>query len=66
MSKEYDKTVKDWSEAEDYLLAVEKAYSEIGSAGYVCLTFTIRPLRDRYNSGERTDDLWNSIMEVSL
>jgi hypothetical protein len=56
----------DWGKAEEYLANCEKAYAEIGSAGYFALFILIRPLRDRYNKGERTQKLFDEIMGVSL
>ncbi len=56
----------EFKKAIDYLEKCEKVYTQIGSAGYWALTFTIRPLRDRLNSGERTEELYKEIMEISL
>jgi len=56
----------DWDKAEQYLKTCESAYAEIGSAGYFALTYVIRPLRDRFNKGERTEELYNEIMDISL
>jgi len=56
----------DWKEAEKHLEAAESAYASIGSAGYFALSFVIRPLRDRFNRGERTEELYNEIMEISI
>ena len=56
----------DWEKAEEYLQECEQAYTEIGSAGYLTLVTVIRPLRDRYNKGERTKELYDEIMEVAL
>lgn len=55
-----------WEIAEGHLIESEKAYSAIGSSGYFALNHVIRPLRDRYNKGERTQDLYDSIMGISL
>jgi len=56
----------DWKKAEKHLRTCEKSYTEIGSPGYFVLNQVIRPLRDRYNSGERTQELYEEIMNVSL
>jgi hypothetical protein len=56
----------DWEKAEEHLALCEKAYTEIGSAGYFALTFTIRPLRDRFNTGERTQELYDDINALEL
>ena len=58
--------VLDWEIAEKRLKEVEEAYTEIGSAGYFTLNVVIRPLRDRFNAGERTEELYNLIMGISL
>ncbi|MDD5703772.1 MAG: hypothetical protein PHU23_17190 [Dehalococcoidales bacterium] len=55
-----------WDKALKHLEVCEKAYSEIGSPGYIALNMFIRPLRDRVNKGERTTELFHEIMELSL
>ena len=54
----------DWKKAEQYLSEIESGYASIGSAGYFGLVITIRPLRDRFNKGERTQGLYDEIMEL--
>ena len=54
----------DWEEAEKHLKRVESMYAEIGSSGYLGLTISIRPLRDRFNKGERTEELHVAIMAL--
>ena len=56
----------DWDKAKEHLETVEKAYTEIGSAGYFALNYVIRPLRDRFNNGERTEEIYNLIRDISL
>lgn len=56
----------DWNQAERYLKVCEKEYASIGSAGYFALTVVIRPLRDRFNKGERSEELWADIMDIAL
>ena len=56
----------DWTEAIAYLELAEKLYTEIGSVGYLALTITIRPLRDRYNKGERSQELLEEILDIAL
>ena len=56
----------DWKLAEEHLKTAEEAYAEIGSAGYFALTHVIRPLRDRFNDGERAEELYNQIMDIAL
>ena len=58
--------VLDWALAEEHLNKAEEAYTKIGSAGYFTLNYVIRPLRDRFNAGERTEELYNLIMGISL
>jgi hypothetical protein len=54
----------DWVLAENWLKEIEHRYTEIGSAGYLALNLTIRPIRDRFNKGERTDELYDEIMAL--
>lgn len=56
----------DWRIAEEHLTACEKEYGVIECAGYLILNYVIRPLRDRLNKGERTDELFSEIMETQL
>ena len=56
----------DWSKAEEYLKECEKAYAEIGSAGAFALQFVIMPCRDKFNKGERTQELYDEIFEIAL
>lgn len=56
----------DWDKAEQYLKRCEEAYTKIGSAGYFALNFVIKPLRDRFNNGERTVELYDAIMRIAL
>jgi len=50
-----------WKEAEEKLKYIEAGYTEIGRAGMFALLMVISPLRERFNQGERTDDLWDEI-----
>jgi len=54
----------DWAEADKYLSMMAEAYSSIGNAVAFGLMFTILPLRDRFNKGERTEELWEAIFAV--
>lgn len=56
----------DWELAEKHLEQCEKAYTEICNCSYFALTMVIRPLRNRFNSGERTEALYNEIMRIAL
>ncbi|NMB10547.1 MAG: hypothetical protein GX982_07645 [Tissierellia bacterium] len=55
-----------WDEADKYLAECERAYLEIGSAGYLGFMVVIKPLRDRFNDGERTQELYDEIFELTL
>jgi hypothetical protein len=55
-----------WEEAEEYLKVVESAYAETGSAGIFAVIHVIRPVRDRFNKGERTQELYDEIMGIQL
>jgi len=54
----------DWCKAEEHLTACEKVYAVIESAGYLVLNYVIYPLRERLDKGERTEELYNEIMET--
>jgi hypothetical protein len=56
----------DWNKAEQYLKDCEAAYTEIGRAGMIAMICVISPLRDRFNSGERTQELYEEVMEIKL
>ena len=56
----------DWEEAEAYLKEAEEAYTEIGSSGALALQFVINPCRDRFNEGERTQELYDDIFGIAL
>jgi hypothetical protein len=56
----------DWTKAEQHLQTTENAYAEIGSPGYWTLSLVVRPLRDRFNRGERTQELYDEIMGIEL
>jgi len=53
---------KNWEQAEKHLKEVRRQYTEIGIAGMPALQISINPLLIRYENGERTDDLYKSIM----
>jgi hypothetical protein len=54
----------DWEAAEEHLKEIESAYTSIGKPGYLALNFIIRPLRDQFNAGERSDALWHELMNL--
>lgn len=51
-------------EAREHLEDMERQYAAIGSPGAFVRELVLRPLRDRWNAGERTDELLTAIMEV--
>lgn len=54
----------DWEKAEKYLNDMIQAYTEIGLAGTFGLTLTLKPLKARFDKGERTQELYDAIMDV--
>ncbi len=64
--KEIVMNAQEWVEIIEHLEDCEKAYAYIGSSGYFALVHVIRPLRDRVNSGERSDELAREILDVAL
>jgi hypothetical protein len=61
-----DGETQNWVDIEEHLYACERAYSDMLPNDQYCLNFVIRPLRDRYASGERSRALAEEIMAVSL
>ena len=53
-----------WKEAEEWLYEIREAYIETGFAGSFALTLTINPLVKRFEDGERTQELFDEIMEL--
>ncbi len=53
----------EWTRAIEYLNFLIAEYKAIGYAGQFALCLTLEPLRARYNSGERTAELYDAIME---
>jgi hypothetical protein len=56
----------DWKKAENHLKQCESAYIGVGKAGMFALRFIIAPIRDRFNQGERSQELYDEIMAISL
>ena len=54
----------DWIKAENYLKEVRMQYTQIGFAGMPALQITINPLLVRFEKGERTQELYDSIMSL--
>lgn len=54
----------DWEKAFNYLNMMMAEYVLIGAAGWMGLQLGLVPLRKRYDKGERTPDLYDSIMAI--
>lgn len=52
----------DWESAKNYLHTMIAEYASIGAAGRFGLTYTLLPLKKRYENGERTKELYDEIM----
>lgn len=55
-----------WAKTEEHLIECEQAYAECGSVGGFALVTVINPVRDRFNSGERTRELHDEIWGIAL
>lgn len=53
----------DWEKAENYLNTLIADYTALGWTGSFGLKVTLLPLKKRFDSGERTEELYNEIME---
>ena len=53
-----------WNEAKEHLYYIKSAYEEIGWTGTFAIALTINPLIERFEAGERTNDLYDKIMEL--
>jgi hypothetical protein len=53
-----------WEEAKNHLNEIRLEYTEIGSSGLLALFLSIDPLLRRYEKGERTQELYDSIMAL--
>lgn len=56
-------TPNDWDKAESYLNKTIAEYAAIGMPGRFALQLTLIPLKKRYDDGERTQELYDEIME---
>jgi hypothetical protein len=58
----------DWEKAKEHFNAVRKEYQDLeginGVNTSLALLMVFRPLAIRYNQGERSEDLYRSMMEV--
>ncbi len=67
MENKNESNVKpNWEEAENHLKDCKGVYISIGYSGVFVLNLLILPLESRFLSGERSEDLYNSIMDISL
>jgi hypothetical protein len=57
-------TDRDWSIAKIHLQQLRALYVEIGTAGLFGLTYVLNPLFVRLKTGERTQELYDKIMET--
>lgn len=55
----------DWEEAEKHLYKMEQMYEKAGRGRLVGLVLVIKPLIERYTNGERTEELYQAIWEIS-
>lgn len=53
----------DWEQAENYLYLMKGLYESIGSAGMFGLMF-MEPIINRFENGERSEELYNEIMSI--
>ena len=53
----------DWARAEAWLNELIAAYVSLGWAGSFGLHLTLLPLKQRLDAGERTQDLYDAIMD---
>jgi len=54
----------DWVKAENWLKEIRQMYTDIGMSGLLGLQISINPLMVRFEKGERTQDLYDSIMSL--
>lgn len=54
----------DWDAAEKTLRRWIEEYEAIGPAGQLALMTALYPMRARFNGGERTQDLYDEIMQI--
>lgn len=55
-------TMEQWKEAANHLNEMIKSYFEMESVARIRLEYILIPLRERFNSGERTEELYEQIM----
>ena len=57
-------TEADWLFAYDHLNMVMAEYTAVGSSGVAAMYIKLTPLKTRYDSGERTQELYDAIAEL--
>lgn len=57
-------TEADWLFAYDHLNMVMAEHTAIGSFGVAAMYIQLTPLKNRYDSGERTRELYDAITEL--
>lgn len=62
----FQDVTQNWPEVEERLQALEHAYKSIGPAGNFVREVILAPLKQRYDSGERTRELAEDVMAVAL
>jgi hypothetical protein len=55
-----------WETAENHLKEIRKAYVEIGAAGTFAIVAVLNPLLERFEEGERTEELHQEIMDLEF
>ena len=53
-----------WDEAYQHISEIREVYTKIGISGMFALNHTINPLYIRYSKGERTEVLYDAIMDL--
>ena len=53
----------DWERAQAWLNELIVVYTSLGDAGNFGLCLTLLPLKQRFDAGERTQDLYDEIMQ---
>jgi hypothetical protein len=56
----------DFDKALKHLNRCKYVYKDMGYYGYPILTLLIYPFQERYNSGDRSPDLYDGIMMIDL
>ena len=54
----------DWEKAEDHVRYIKQCYEEIGVSGRPVLVTVLIPLLSRFDAGERSQELYDEMVEV--